>query len=314
MKKISWNAIEIEITRRCQLKCAHCACGEAQDIDISKDTIDALLDNTAMFGEVLLTGGEPTLNIEGMSYFLEQIKKRRIPLMYLNVITNGFEMSNDFVEAIKQYHAYMSAQGADYDDGEYFIKIAVSQDRYHVENTECLEWYQEKLKDIAKVSPKTTGNVPFKMGRAKALKEALYANKPSVHKLAIMTQQHTPVCECSSDHFLLYEDQIIVICDVFITAKGELLNIGFQEYDGYSDEDVICKLGEGVDIYEKLIDFNKGVYGACKYLCQESDDKYNNAAKLLLGMQKYSRVTNMSLDESFAELMKAVAGGYWNEQ
>lgn len=103
MKKISWNGIEIEVTRRCQLKCAHCIRGDAQNIDISNETIDILLDNTAMFGEVLFTGGEPTLNIEGMRYFLEQLKQRKIPLIYLNIVTNGYEASEQFVEIVKEY-------------------------------------------------------------------------------------------------------------------------------------------------------------------------------------------------------------------
>ena len=41
MKKILYRKVMLEITRRCQLKCAHCMRGDAQNLDMSEEIIDA---------------------------------------------------------------------------------------------------------------------------------------------------------------------------------------------------------------------------------------------------------------------------------
>lgn len=41
MNDVIFDEIAIELTRRCNLKCAHCFKGEAQDVDMPNEIIDA---------------------------------------------------------------------------------------------------------------------------------------------------------------------------------------------------------------------------------------------------------------------------------
>lgn len=40
LKRIAIDNLVVEITRKCQLKCAHCLKGDAQNVDMSVDVID----------------------------------------------------------------------------------------------------------------------------------------------------------------------------------------------------------------------------------------------------------------------------------
>ena len=42
----------IEVTRRCNMKCAHCLRGPAQNIDLSFEEVDAFLDNFSFINQI----------------------------------------------------------------------------------------------------------------------------------------------------------------------------------------------------------------------------------------------------------------------
>lgn len=65
-EKTAIDYLSVEITRKCQLKCAHCMKGEAQNIDMSVEVIDKLLESVVSIGTLLFTGGEPTMNLQGI--------------------------------------------------------------------------------------------------------------------------------------------------------------------------------------------------------------------------------------------------------
>ena len=53
--------VVIEVTRRCNMNCAHCLRGDAQNLDISIDVIDRFFDafaNGADISTITFTGGE----------------------------------------------------------------------------------------------------------------------------------------------------------------------------------------------------------------------------------------------------------------
>lgn len=59
--KIKLRYVTLETTRRCNLKCEHCYCGDAQPYDMSFAVVDQLL-NQAEINKLRLIGGEPLLN------------------------------------------------------------------------------------------------------------------------------------------------------------------------------------------------------------------------------------------------------------
>ena len=66
----------LEVTRRCNMCCAHCMRGDAQALDMNKDVIDRVIDMVDEIGYVVFTGGEPTLNLEIIRYFYDELKRR----------------------------------------------------------------------------------------------------------------------------------------------------------------------------------------------------------------------------------------------
>lgn len=89
MKKLSFNNIAFEVTRRCNMRCEHCMRGDAQNHTISKEVIDRTLDQVLVIGEMLLTGGEPLLEPEIIDYIFDGIIKRKIKILSLVIVTNG---------------------------------------------------------------------------------------------------------------------------------------------------------------------------------------------------------------------------------
>ena len=62
--KLSYSNLQIELTRRCNQECAHCCRGDAQDLDLTEEIVDAFFEKNEFhsFGRLLFSGGEPTLN------------------------------------------------------------------------------------------------------------------------------------------------------------------------------------------------------------------------------------------------------------
>ena len=61
--KLSYKELAIEVTRRCNMQCSHCMRGHAENHTISKEVVDRLLDEVSVVGRLLLTGGEPFLEV-----------------------------------------------------------------------------------------------------------------------------------------------------------------------------------------------------------------------------------------------------------
>lgn len=88
-KKLRLNEFAIEITRKCNMKCAHCLRGEAQKKDIHKKYITKALEDISSIGSLTITGGEPTLNIPAIRFILEELKRLEIPVSNFYIVVNG---------------------------------------------------------------------------------------------------------------------------------------------------------------------------------------------------------------------------------
>lgn len=86
---LNYYELSVEITRKCNMKCAHCLRGDAQNKTISKEVIDSLLDQINSIGLLTLTGGEPFLEPEMIEYLFTGIIKRKIPILEVGCMTNG---------------------------------------------------------------------------------------------------------------------------------------------------------------------------------------------------------------------------------
>ena len=121
-KKLQLNEFAIEITRKCNMKCAHCLRGEAQKRNIHKKYITKVLEDISSIGSLTRTGGEPTLNIPAIRFILEELKRLEIPVNNFYIVVNGRKtcQSVEFLHLLIDMYMYQ-----DYKD-EYLPMIQMT--------------------------------------------------------------------------------------------------------------------------------------------------------------------------------------------
>lgn len=126
------NSLGINITKNCNLNCAHCLCGNAKNECMTKDVIKNAFKGIERIDELYLTGGEPFLRPDIIYMVIDELKKQNIEVKSILLTTNG----TIFDDEVKQ----MLISIFDGVDGY----ITVSKDKYH-KNSIC-----EKLSDFDK--------------------------------------------------------------------------------------------------------------------------------------------------------------------
>lgn len=139
--------LSVEVTRKCNLKCNHCLRGNMQNLDIPFTYIDKLLDQVTSIGHLTFTGGEPTLNVPAIKYFVEQSIKKNISIDTFAIITNGIRITEDFIKICKILYdtARNSWKG----------RVVISNDIYHMSQRKYndnllkkLSFYEKKSFDM----------------------------------------------------------------------------------------------------------------------------------------------------------------------
>jgi organic radical activating enzyme len=138
--------LAIEVTRRCNIQCKHCIRGYAQNVDIPLKYIDMILDRTESIGHFCPTGGEPSLNIPAIQYFIDGCKERNISLGRFYISTNGINIKQDFIDVCLDLYAMST--------NKYHCCVQISNDKYHLERKKyddsllsCLPFYSKRFID-----------------------------------------------------------------------------------------------------------------------------------------------------------------------
>lgn len=129
MAKFYAKYLTIEITRRCNMSCKHCLRGNAQNIDIDYKYIDQLLSHFQSVRNFGITGGEPSLNIEGIRNILAALKKYDIDVYNFKIVTNGSisSMSDDFIDICNKLYEYQ--ENKEFSQNDYMLEV--SDDKFH---------------------------------------------------------------------------------------------------------------------------------------------------------------------------------------
>lgn len=258
MRKLTFDFISIEITRRCNLNCQHCLRGDAQEVDIDLATIDALADQAAKVYGLSFTGGEPTLNVSAIEYTLEALRSRKVPLHSVEVGTNGVLLSRELVEVIKGFSRYIAKK----DNPGTAISVGISKDHYHrgADPDAAFDFYRRELAGVATVKLMRRGDVPVSVGRGRGLPEARPLPIEGSIPHQVETLEKGKPCGCK-ERYLWPASQAgekIVCCRLSLSAHGDLTLC--RDHEGeYSAEDnhrnlVICNLSPGTAMGERDID------------------------------------------------------------
>lgn len=106
--KMKLMHLVIETNRQCNLNCTHCGRGDAQDVTITPEIIDKLLDQIDFIVELDLTGGEPFLHPEIIEYLFDGIIKRDIFLFGAGSVTNGTICDQRVADAFSKLAKYVN--------------------------------------------------------------------------------------------------------------------------------------------------------------------------------------------------------------
>lgn len=122
--KLAVHDLCIEVTRRCNMACAHCMRGDAMNRDLDPTLLDKLFSRLSGIGNVTPTGGEPSLNPATLLQIRDAILKYNIPVAGVYLVTNGKEITDEFL------HNFLSLLLATEMDPE-VSGLALSQDMFH---------------------------------------------------------------------------------------------------------------------------------------------------------------------------------------
>ena len=128
MKELYIKNLCIEITRRCNMRCAHCMRGDAEPVNIPLKHISNLLRHVRYIHHFNITGGEPSLNVRAIRHILERVRAYGITVNDFYIVTNGSatSRSEEFIEACAALYEYQEEK--EQDSGH---MLEMSDDRFH---------------------------------------------------------------------------------------------------------------------------------------------------------------------------------------
>lgn len=132
----------LEVTRRCNMNCAHCMRGDAQDMDADPAILPQIFNGIGEIETITFTGGEPALNTQYIKTVVDYIIEHHIPVHGCFIATNAKVYSQELVDCVwRLYDAYCGdgdvlTTPSDWlfvhdDEERQDFSIAISGDRYH---------------------------------------------------------------------------------------------------------------------------------------------------------------------------------------
>lgn len=230
--KYAFDELVIEVTRRCNMGCSHCLRGEAENVDMSFDKLSKLASVADNIGQVCFTGGEPSLAVMQMRFFRELCERRGIPVCGFYVVTNGKQVTKEFLMEMLSWYAYCIRCGADPE----CCGLALSKDPFHekipAENEQLLRglsfFREDKMQDFKQYGL-------LDLGRARGV---------------VSYRKRDPIRSGLSAE-IVDDDAIAIESMLTMTVNGDLLTVCDYEYDDI--EDVTVGNINDLNAFEKYV-------------------------------------------------------------
>lgn len=132
-QKLDFKTLVFEVTRKCNLKCAHCLRGDAQDISMSTDIIDQVIPQINSVSSISLTGGEPMLAPEVIEHLTDSIIRNNIYVGRVGMICNGTILDERAIRSVKAFNQL----------GKYILDRLIAYKDKTLSHDEFLELYPE---------------------------------------------------------------------------------------------------------------------------------------------------------------------------
>lgn len=218
-KQYRYAGIWVEITRRCNMSCDHCSCGEAQNLDISTEIIDRIFAEAKDCDELALTGGEPFLRLNMIEYLVDKIEKHQWQTKRLQVTTNGSIQDARIIDLLLRFCRIREGN---------HVFLRISTDEFHniVSSARALSFYWELCQTIPEITviPAEELRTIHMRGKARLLMET----HPELAEKYYVNEVNS-----NPDHRIRIIDDK-VICGICVHANG---NVGLAEQINYDDAD-----------------------------------------------------------------------------
>lgn len=113
----------IELGRKCNMNCAHCLRGKAENAEISIDNIINAIKMFDYIGAITFTGGEPVLYQDKIIAVIEVILALDVRVGNFYIASNGTTPSQELMFALCRLYAHCEEKE--------FCSYEVSKDRWH---------------------------------------------------------------------------------------------------------------------------------------------------------------------------------------
>lgn len=220
--------LAIEVTRRCNIKCSHCLRGDSQNKDISFEHIDILLDQIESIGHFCPTGGEPSLNVPAIKYFLDGCKKRNISINTFYIATNGVQLTEDFISVSTELYNYCTLKW------EYSVQI--SNDHYHIKQGMYDDSLLEKL--------------PFYSKRH--IEDDDFENGKGLHKEGRALKNHRNA-KVMSGAKPITSIQVFDANPIYLNVEGNIINGCDWSYDN-QNKHFLCEVNQ-IEKFKKNLSY-----------------------------------------------------------
>lgn len=219
--KLEIDSLVIEVTRKCNMNCAHCLRGDAQNIDMAMETIEPILRVTKSIYTLTFTGGEPSLNTDLIDDILEYCKLHNIIVYNFFIATNGKEISSKFLYTILKWYSYCIECNNGWEPE--ITEIALSKDMYHEEINPQNERLLRSLTFFSETKMTDFNEFPpIDRGRASNISNAFH-------------KDYITYIDCEKEN-----DETMINGTIYVSANGNIVSDCDIAYD---DIDNKYKLG-----------------------------------------------------------------------
>jgi len=223
----------LEITRRCNMRCAHCLRGEPQRAEMSVLTMEKVFAQINSVGNLLFTGGEPSLAPFKMTEARIICKRNRIDVSGLMLVTNGKYFSREFKIELEAWKNYTDE-----------MYIAVSRDQFH--DMHIPENHLEWLEDLTESEVCVRSSIPASM----IIPEGRGYYVSGFQKFAQRS--------CAGFSFYGKDDgEFDLEGEIYVNALGQVIDGGDFSYESQEDH-IICTVDD--NIIEAMKEHYRGVY------------------------------------------------------
>lgn len=129
MNKVYIQNLGMIVTNNCNLDCEHCLRGCKSNKKMSKEVIEATLNQLKAIGNLVLCGGEPTLALDVIEKIFSYISENKILVNQISTTINGTNYSLEFLRLLESISNYIPDNN---------IMFTISHDTYHQQELERL--------------------------------------------------------------------------------------------------------------------------------------------------------------------------------